>query len=227
MAFANVVMPARVTVPLAAGVPALALPITTVPPVLATADGSFPAELLGPAWGIFDGTGALAVEADSCVSFDFGQEFKTSTYPIEDGGFASYNKVATPFQPRVTLTKGGGPAERAAFQAQINAVIQSLALYTVVTPDAIYPSVSLVRQAFRRTSQNGVTLLSVDLWLEEIRIVAAAGFSNTQSPTSQDPQNGGAVTPSTPTPQQSAAPTKAPGNDPAESTGLASTSGFA
>src|ERR1035437_11025940 len=62
---------------------------------------------LKPHWGIYDVAGLKTViEPDSFLGFDYRNETNISTYPIEQGGFASYNKVNTPFDARVKISKG-------------------------------------------------------------------------------------------------------------------------
>ena len=57
-------------------------------------------------WGIYL-KDKLVLEADSMKSIDYVQGSKISDYPQEEGAFQSYNKVATPYEVRVELTKGG------------------------------------------------------------------------------------------------------------------------
>lgn len=158
--------------------------------------------LEAPRWGIYDEGGALVAEADSVVNFEHGKEWRISDFPVEEGSFASYNKVETPFDQRVLFAKGGGDAERSDFLNSIDEAVSSLDLYSVVTPDATYVNANLVRYEYRRTSRNGVTLLLVEVVVREVRVAASAAFSDTASPSGADPISGGTVQPQTPSADQ-------------------------
>lgn len=131
-------------------------------------------------WGIYDKGGRLVLQPDSIVAAELTREFRVSDYPVEQGGFRSYNKVATPAETRVTLSKGGNEARREAFLIELDKIIASTDLYSFVTPDGTYLSRNAVRYDFARSSENGATLLTVELTLQEIRVTAAAAFSATR-----------------------------------------------
>ena len=189
------------------GIPPLTTPLHFVTNVLAVADAV--SAILGfgtPQWGIFDQSNNPVIAADSVVAVDYKQGWHIADYPIEDGDFASYNKVATPFDAKVTFTQGGTESDRAAFLAAIEAAAASLALYNVVTPEKTYLNANIEHYDYRRTSRNGVGLLMVDVGLVEIRQVATTTFTQTAQPSGADQVNGGTVQAITPTPtQQSAA----------------------
>jgi hypothetical protein len=158
----------------------------------------------GPSWGIAQ-NGVFVIVPDSIVSVDFKRDWQIPNYPMENGAFQSYNKVTTPYDVHVRMTKGGTESARAEFLAAIDAMAASLALYDVVMPDAVYQNVNISHYDYRRTSTNGVGLLTVDLSLVQIRVAPAAAFTNTAQASGADAQNGGSVQPQTPTTAQSSA----------------------
>jgi hypothetical protein len=166
--------------------------------------GIFAGVGLSQPWGIYLG-GAPVVLADNVVSFDFRKQWAISDYSVEQGGFASYNKVFIPFDGRFRFTAGGSDANRQEFLDSIDAIAGDLNLYTIVTPIAIYPSVNITHYDYGQTATNGVGLLSVDVWTEEVRETGTAAMSNTVSPTAASQTNGGTVQPVAPTSAQSAA----------------------
>lgn len=169
----------NIDIPRVAGVPALSSYAVVEDAVLLTADAARVLQLLQPPqWGIFDQSGNPYLVGDTVKAVDFDQEYRPSNYPVEDGGFASYNKVARPFMLEITFTKAGNVAERAAFLATIDAAIKSLYLFVVATPERVYQNVNITRQAFRRTRQNGATMLTVEVWCEEIRQSQNLQFSS-------------------------------------------------
>jgi hypothetical protein len=135
--------------------------------VLLTAD----AILIGPSgtaqWGIFL-NGEAVVLADNVVSLEFKQDFSIANYPVEQGAFASYNKVQHPFQAKLRFSTGGSVSDRQAFLDSIAAIIGDTNLYTVMFPEGTYPNVNLTHQGYDRTADKA-GLISVDVWCEEVR----------------------------------------------------------
>lgn len=156
-------------------------------------------------WGIFDSSGANVLNPDSVVSLDdFMHEFRLSTFPIEQGSFSTFNKVATPFEGRFIFNKGGPLSDRTAFLQALETIVGDVNLYTLATPEISYPNVNIPRYRYRRRSDNGFQLISVEITCQEVRVAAAPAFSNTADPTAQTPTTTGAVQPVTPTGAQTA-----------------------
>lgn len=153
----------------------------------------------GPTWGITDPHGSTPIVPDSFKSFDLVSEYAISDYPQESGAFQTYNKVQRPQEVRLAVMKGGTDDDRTNFLIECQGALQSLDLYTVTTPEAVYDSMNLKHYDYRKTATDGVTLLTVELWFEEVRVSATAAFSNTQSPGAAGAVNDGAVQPTTPT----------------------------
>lgn len=194
-------------VPIAPGVPpvlrAVGAVIETV--ALLAEDAALPLSLIAPSWGIFDQSGAPVALADAVLSFDYRREHRVSDYPIEQGGFSTYNKVQRPYESRVALAKGGPEDERASFLAAVGGAVDSLDLFAIVTPEFTYPSASLVSYDFRREARQGATLLVVEIGLTEIRVTGGTLYSQTAQPDGAAAVNGGTVQPQTPTPAQQSA----------------------
>ena len=147
-----------------------------------------------PVWGIFQ-SGAPVLVVDSVVGFNFRRDWHIADYPMEEGAFGSYNKVNIPYDARVEVTKGGTIGERKQFLTQVEAISNTLDLYDVNTPEFIYPNVNVQHYDMRRTSISGVQLLTVDIWLREIRQDVIVEFNNTKLPSGNNPINGGMVQP--------------------------------
>lgn len=164
--------------------------------------------LLGTRWGIFSEEGIPLLIGDSVKAFDYKKDARLADYPLEKGGFGSYNKVQTPYDARLSFSVGGTEASRAAFLKMCDKLIASLTIVTAVTPEISYPSANVVHYDLRRTSQNGVTLLTVEVWIQEVRQTARTEFTQageTASPSGADVQSGGQVQAATPNPVQEAA----------------------
>lgn len=129
-------------------------------------------------WGIFTRGGALALEPDNIVVVEPSREFRILDYPVEEGAFRSYNKVATPATERVTLTKGGDVTARTSFLQRVEAMLESTELFTVVTPEAAYTNRNLVRRDMRRSADDGASLLKLELEMMEVRVSASSAFTS-------------------------------------------------
>ena len=163
-----------------------------------------------PRWAITDTDGNPLIVPDSFKSTDTKQDWNVSNYPIEESSFASYNKVTTPYEVRVTVTKGGGGrtnyrdavSQRAEFLQSITDLADSTQLCNVVTPEVTYLDMTITHYAYRRSAANGVSLLTVDIAFQHIRESAASAFTNTKEPDGADNQHSGTVQASTPQPAQ-------------------------
>jgi hypothetical protein len=135
-----------------------------------------PLSLFGTKWGIVDKNGAAVISPDSFVDFEYREERKIPNYPIEQGSFNSYNKVAVPFDIRVTVSCSGntlgvpGRMSKQAFLTAIQALLNSLDLVSVVTPNNTYNNCNLVHVDYRREARQGATLILAQLWFQEVRI---------------------------------------------------------
>lgn len=130
-----------------------------------------------PQWGIFKDNKPVLV-SDSVGSVEYTRDYQISDYPQEKGAFASYNKVQVPYQTKLSFLIG---ATRKDFLSALDAAVKSLDLVTVVTPEIFYDSANLMHCNYRREAQHGVTLIRVDVWCEEVRIVAGPEFSDSKS----------------------------------------------
>ena len=195
-------------VPLLPGVPQLARSLLFPPtpgPSLGTnaaPDVLFQAVKQKPVWGVFDSSGVLAIEADSIRTFDFRQEYRISDYPVQQGQFASYNKVIVPYDVSVRLVKGGSQSDRTDFLNQCSIVVASLDTYTVLTPEQSYINCVAVRQEISRVETRGAFFVEVELFLRQINFTDAqytttgdqtTSTVNAENPTAQPPINQGYV----------------------------------
>ena len=144
-------------------------------------------------WGVYDESGARALEPDSFMGLDERNDAPVSNHPVEKGSFSAYNKVQTPFDCRVRLVFGGDKQSRAAALAKIDQMLNSVELFSVVTPEKTYLNVNLINKDMRRHARDGVSMLTVDLWFAEIRLTPAAEYSSPKDPSGADPVSDGQV----------------------------------
>lgn len=185
-------------VPKVPGVPNLAsYAAGTIALMIEDAIGSLVFGNSASVWGVYQ-DGLPVIDHDSFVAFDFRQDFSILDYPVEDGGFQSYNKVQLPPEIRVRVSCGGPISRRQAFLASIDAVMSTTELYDVVTPETVYLGYNFSHRDFRRAGDQHNGLIVVDLWLTRIRETSSATFTNTQQPPAAGQQNTGNVQPQTP-----------------------------
>lgn len=126
--------------------------------------------------------GSVVLSPDSFIDFEYRKEQKIPTYPMQDGGFQSYNKVGMPFDIRLTVTcSGNGKMKKGEFLQAINDLLNGLDLVDIVTPDVTYKSCNLIHVDYRRDSLQGATLITAQLWFQWVRIVTKPK-ANTAAP---------------------------------------------
>ena len=114
------------------------------------------------------------VAADSVLDFAYQNEQDIPAYPVEDGGYATYNEVNLPPESRVRLSKGGSESDRTEFLNQIHGLFDTLQLYKIMTPERTYSNVRPLRFEFARKERNGAYFFTdVDLFFREIRFVTS------------------------------------------------------
>lgn len=188
-------------VPKLPGVPALARSNNAqfVGAALTILGEILPLGLFGTKWGIVDKNGSSVIVPDSFVDFEFREERKIPNYPIEQGSFQSYNKVAMPFDCRVTVScSGNGKMSKQAFLTAIQKLLNSLDLVSVVTPNITYNNCNLVHVDYRREARQGATLILAQLWFQEVRI-AQKPVVPTAFPSGAKSSSFGQLSPTTPT----------------------------
>lgn len=165
------------------GLPALPASVTVFQQAtLLIADAlTLASALVRPQWGIFL-AGVPVILADNVVTLEYSQDWRLSTYPQEQGAFATYNKVAMPFSAKVRFSTGGTVQDRQAFLLSVAVIAGNLLIYDIVTPEQVYLHCNVVHYDYKRAAHD-VGLIAVDVWLEEIVLAGAATFSNTQDPT--------------------------------------------
>lgn len=202
------------TVPMLPGVPQLARPIgalaASLPTLIRTLFAPampgvlFHATKSAPVWGIFDSTGAQVIKPDSIMDFSYRAEHRVSDFPIQQGQFASYNKVKVPYEAGVRMVKGSSLADRTQFENDCETVNDSLALYTIITPEKTYVGVNSIRLEFLRKEVRGAFFVEAEMYLRQIQQVtpqyssttaAAASTANAFNPAAVPQQNLGLVQP--------------------------------
>ena len=146
-------------------------------------------------WGIYiSGTQTPVVIPDTILSVDFNNEWAIPDYPVEQGSFAQYNKISTPYNAKVRMAKGsptsglGGVNARSTFLSALEAAAASTNLYDVRTPEKIYRNANILSYSYSRTTSNGAAMIVADIALMEVRTTAVVQFQNVAAPSAANSQ---------------------------------------
>jgi len=161
-------------------------------PVLADSGPEVQADI-AQQWGLYDQSGLPAVIADNVQSLEVTLDAQISDFPVENGGFASYNKVIRPFDIRLAMTRGGSVEDRQSFIQQVQEAWQSLDLFNVVTPEVVYLDVNVVGVRRLVESDRGVGLMMLEVMLRKVRQTGRLAFTNTAEAASAGANNNGPV----------------------------------
>jgi len=121
---------------------------------------------------LMDEYGNPAVEFDSLLDIEINNGGKVLSVPVEQGSFATYNKVNESLMIRVTLATGVSSEEQRVVLATLQQLRQDTTLISLVTPQAEYPSMTLESYVVNRSQSEGSTMLIAKLSLVEVRTVA-------------------------------------------------------
>lgn len=140
------------------------------------------------------------VKPDSFGEFSYRNEWSVSDFPVQEGAFASYDKVNNPFEIMVRLYKGGSKEVRKKFLDSIEAIVSTLDFYDILTPERTFLNVNVTRYEISRRGPKGAYFLDeIDLYFREIRVVKATYSTtstvtqNAQNPSAQPVDNAGTV----------------------------------
>ena len=153
--------------------------------------------IFGNVWGLVNEFGVPVVLADNVLGLSFQSASTIVNAPIEGGSFASYNKIATPSQAVVQMSKGsGGALMRGAFLAQLLALEGSTLKFYVISPEFVHRNMSITNVDYARSAQEGVQLIVVNVSLEEVREVKVNySFEEVEAPSDAKAVDGGSVQP--------------------------------
>ena len=136
-------------------------------------------------WGIFDSSGNQAVFPDSFFGVEAVVPNILCDAPIEQGSFATYNKVKAPNRITVRMVSGGTLYNRQSFLATIDQMSHDTNLYSILTPEKSWTNMNLVSYDFRREAAHGANLIMVNCPFEEVRIIQSVTYSSLTPPDAQ------------------------------------------
>ena len=148
-------------------------------------------------WTLLDASGESAVTFTSFLDIDLKNTGIALSYPVEEGGFASYNKVENPLGITVTLGIQGADSDFEAVLAKLNEYKTGAVTLAVATPAALYEKMTLETYSYKRARDAGAGMLVVVLTLKEVREVVTqttttgSAITKPKNPTSAGKRNTG------------------------------------
>lgn len=117
-------------------------------------------------------TSLSAFDFDSLIQFEVRAEGYVVSAPIEQGSFASYNKVDSPNYIEVQLAKQGADDVLQAALKTLDELQTTASKVNFVTPVAEYENYTLESYDFSMNQRDGLGVLYIRLHLIEIREVS-------------------------------------------------------
>lgn len=133
-------------------------------------------------WRIFKTeTGATAIEFSSFISCDVRDEAAIVDGPVEEGSFASYNKVKKPLEIKASIAVMGDESKLQESLYTLEDLVKGTELVSLVTPSTEYDDLNLESYNYTLKRENGRGVLFIDLSLKEVKQVKMA-VSNEKIP---------------------------------------------
>jgi len=129
-------------------------------------------------WGIYEkDLNAIALEFDGFVEFGVDNSSQIAGYRIEEGQFASYNKVDSPYEVVLTGVKTGTINEIDAFLRKLDSISNDIKLYSIVTKGQIYNNANMLRYSYRRSPESGLNILYITMVFVQIQSTDEVQFN--------------------------------------------------
>ncbi len=133
---------------------------------------SQPTQLFTNVWGVFDQSGKSVVDIDTIAAMRYTNKSRVSDFPVEQGAFTTYNKVATPFKMQVKMAVGGSRQRISDFITKLEVLKNdTLNLYHFVTPEMTYLNCTVEEFSYSRDHSKGQDMVIALVDLLEVRIV--------------------------------------------------------
>ena len=125
--------------------------------------------------------GSMAISFSWAMKFGMSAEGKVVSTPIEQGSFASYNKVENPVTITAQLAVEGEMGDLQSVVDTLFDLKKNTEKLSFITPVREYEGYTLEKFSYEQAVENGTNVLYVDLNLVEIREVEPQ-YTDTQAP---------------------------------------------
>lgn len=175
-------------------IPNFTVPTSLVQGAISLGGAALINAVFGKTWGIVNEFGIPLLLADTVSSMNYDAGASISKFPTEQGKFASYNKVDMPSMATVQMIKGGDSSlTRGLFLTQIEMYKKSTLAFHIITPEYVYMNYQIVGINHARSAQDGATMITVNIDLEEV-LEAKVEYSieEVEAPSDSNTVDGGA-----------------------------------
>lgn len=136
----------------------------------------------------------LVLEVDGFLDFNVSNASQVAGYRIEQGQFASYNKVDSPYNINLTVIKNGTDVELTNFLSQIDTLSNDINLYKIVTPQQVYNNANILQYNYSRSADVGYNTLYVTITFVQILSTSETEFVKQTQTTSGQPLQSTGIT---------------------------------
>ena len=126
------------------------------------------------------------IEFQSMLETSVDENTNLPNEPIEQGTFATYNRIIEPIEIKCRLAAQGYPSSIQAMLDRLRELKEGTEKVTFIIPEASYENLMLQSFDYRKDNHNGYNVLQVDLQLKEVREVPTT--MTTSSVTEPEPQ---------------------------------------
>lgn len=141
---------------------------------------------------------------DSVLSLAVRKGSEVSSYRLETGSFANYNKVEKPRMIPIRLIKGGTESERMQFLMWLELESKRTKLYDIAVPELTYKNLTLIDYSIMRETRSGATLIIADCMFQEIMQITfqyvQSGTNNAKDAADKPPTETANLVPNSPSP---------------------------
>ena len=141
-------------------------------------------------WGVFNKDGDQVIVANVFEEMSRDASAKVARFFVEEGTFASYNKVNNPDETTIIMVKTGTAYELGTYMSEVEALKKSTELVDIITPERSLTDVNLESYNYARRRADGVNMITFNLSFVEVRQVTLA-YSNRTIPSASALQDRG------------------------------------
>lgn len=122
-------------------------------------------------WGVITPEGDELLPLSSVLSCEVRGESNVVSAPVEQGSFASYNKVSSPMEVNLSVALAGSESDIMQILTTLAAIKRQPVVMTIITPNGKHTGMTLYSISWQRRREDGIGLMFVDLGFQEIREV--------------------------------------------------------
>lgn len=126
----------------------------------------------------------------SVLNIGVGGNSTASDFPVEEGSFATYNKVVRPETVRVSYAVSGSETDRVLFLNEIRDAKNGNTLLNVYMPETIglFQNYTIVNYQMNRSAESGAAIFYIDVDLVEVKEIQAQYIASNKKTAIKEPK---------------------------------------